>query len=61
VVVVAVDREDHQEYPGNVPGSGSREEAFSVGGGSIPDIQLLGATDFDDLLTSELVVGAFVL
>ena len=30
--VVAVDRIDHQECPGNVPGSMAREEACSEGG-----------------------------
>jgi hypothetical protein len=59
--VVAVDREDHQECPGNVPQSTAREEACSKGGGSIPDIQILGATAFDNLLASEQVVGTFFL
>ena len=59
--VVAVDRVDHQECPGNVPGSTAREEACSEGGGGIPDIQILGATAFDDLLASEQVVGTFFL
>ena len=61
VEVVAVDRVDHQEYPGNVPGSTAREEACSEGCGGIPDIQILRATAFDDLLTSEQVVGTFFL
>jgi hypothetical protein len=51
--VVAVDLVDYQECPGKVPGSTAREEACSEGGGSIPDIQILGATAFDDLLASE--------
>jgi len=59
--VVAVDRVDHQECPGNAPGSTAREEACSEGGGGIPDIQTLGATAFDDLLASEQVVGTFFL
>jgi hypothetical protein len=59
--VVAVDRVEHQECPGNVPGSTAREEACSEGGGGIPDIQILGATAFDDLLASEQVVGTFFL
>jgi hypothetical protein len=59
--VVAVDRVDHQECPGNAPGSTAREEACSEGGGGIPDIQILGATAFDDLLASEQVVGTFFL
>ena len=59
--MVAVDRVDHQECQGNVPGSTAREEACSEGGGSIPDIQILGATAFDDLLASEQVVGTFFL
>jgi hypothetical protein len=33
----------------------------SEGGGGIPDIQILGATAFDDLLASEQVVGTFFL
>jgi len=59
--VVAVDRVDHQECPGYAPGSTAREEACSEGGGGIPYIQILGATAFDDLLASELVVGTFFL
>jgi hypothetical protein len=59
--VVAVDRVDLQQCPGNIPRSTAREEAWSEGGGSIPDIQMLGATAFDDLLASEQVVGTFFL
>jgi hypothetical protein len=59
--VVAVDRVDHQECPGNVPGSTVREEACSEGGCGIPDIQILGGTAFDDLLALEQVVGTFFL
>ena len=59
--VVAVDRVDHQECPGNAPGSTAREEACSEGGSGIPDIQILGATAFDDLQASEQVVGIFCL
>jgi len=59
--VVAVDRVDHQEYPGNVPRSTPREEVCSEGGGGISDIQILGATAFDNLLASEQVVGTFFL
>jgi hypothetical protein len=59
--VVALDRVDHQECPGNAPGSTAREEACSEGGGCIPDIQILGSTAFDDLLASEQVVGTFFL
>jgi len=59
--VVAVDWVDHQECPGNAPGSTASEEACSEGGGVIPDIQILGATVFDDLLSSEQVVGTFFL
>jgi len=59
--VVAVDLVDHQECPGNVPGFTAREEACSEGGGSIPDIQITGATAFDDLLASQQVVGTFFL
>ena len=59
--VVAVDRVDHQECPGNVAGSTAREEACSEGGGGIPDIEILRATAFDDLLASEQVVGTFFL
>jgi len=59
--VVAVDRVDHQEYPGNEPGCTAREEACSEGGGGIPDIQILRATAFDDLLASEQIVGTFFL
>jgi hypothetical protein len=33
----------------------------SEGGGGIPDIQILRATAFDDLLASEQVVGTFFL
>jgi len=44
VEVVAVDRVDHQECTGNVPGSGVRGEVCSEGGGGIPDIRILGAT-----------------
>jgi len=57
--VVAVDLVDHQECPGNAPGCTAREEACSKSGTGIPDIQILGATAFDDLLASELVVGTF--
>jgi hypothetical protein len=57
--VVAVDRVDHQECPGNAPASNAREEACSEGGGGIPDVQILGETAFDDLLASEQVVGTF--
>jgi len=59
--VVAVDCVDHQGCPGNAPGSTAMEEACSEGGGGIPDIQMLGATAFDDLLASEQVVGIFCL
>jgi len=59
--VVAVYRVDHAECPGNAPGSKASEEACSEGGGGIPDIQILGATAFDDLLASEQVVGPFFL
>jgi hypothetical protein len=59
--VVAVDRVDHQECPGNIPGSTATEEACSEGGGGIPDIPILGATAFDDILASEQVVGTFFL
>jgi hypothetical protein len=59
--VVAVDRVDHQECPGNVQGSMAWAEACSEGGGGIPDIRILRATAFDDLLASEQVVGTFFL
>jgi len=59
--VVAVDRVDDQECAGNVPGSTATEEGCSEGGGGMPDIYLLGATAFDDLLASEQVVGTFFL
>ena len=59
--VVAVDRVDNQECPGDAPGSTAREEACSEGGSGIPDTQILGATAFDDLLASEQVVGPFFL
>jgi hypothetical protein len=59
--VVAVDWVDHHECPGNVPGSMDTEEVCSEGGGCIPDIQILGATAFDDLLASEQVVGTSFL
>ena len=59
--VVAVDLVDHQECPGNAPGSTAREEACSEGGGGIPDIQILGANAFDDQLASEEVVWTFFL
>jgi hypothetical protein len=59
--VVAVDWVDHQECPGNVQGSTAREEACSEGGCSIPDIQTLRATAFDDLLASEQVIGTCFL
>ena len=60
--VVVVDQVDDQECPGNIPGSTAREEACSEeGGGSIPDIQILRATAFDYLLSSEQVVGTFFL
>jgi len=39
----------------------AREEACSEGGGGIPDIQILGATTFDDLLASEEVFWTFFL
>jgi hypothetical protein len=59
--VMAVDRVDHQECPGNVPESAAREEVCSKGGGGISDIQILGETAFDDLLATEQVVGTFIL
>jgi hypothetical protein len=59
--VVAVDRVDHQQCPRNVPGSTAREEVCSEAGGGIPDIQILRATAFDDLLATEQVVGTFFL
>jgi hypothetical protein len=37
------------------------EEACSEGGGGVPNIQILGATAFDDLLASEQVIGTFFL
>jgi len=51
--VVAVDRVDHQECPRYQPGSMAREEASSERGGGIPDIQILEATAFEDVLSSE--------
>ena len=57
--MVAVDRVDHQECPGNVTGSMARVEACSKRSRSIPDIQILRATAFDDLLASEQVIGLF--
>jgi len=39
----------------------AREEACSEGGGGVPDILILGATTFDDLLASEEVVWTFFL
>ena len=39
----------------------AREEACSEGGGGVPDIQILGATTFDDRLASEEVVWTFFL
>ena len=57
--MVAVDRVDHQECPGDVPGFTAREEACSEGGGGIPDVQILGATAFDYVLASEQVFGTF--
>jgi len=59
--VVAVDRVDHQKCPGNAPGSTARDEACSEGGGSIPHIQIFGATAFDDLLACDQDVGTFFL
>jgi len=59
--VVAVDRVGHQECPGDVPGFTAREEACSKGCGGIPDIQILGASAFDNRLASEQVVGTFFL
>jgi hypothetical protein len=61
VEVFVVDQVDHQECPGNVQRSTAREEVCSDAGGSIPDIQILRATSFDDLLASEQVVGIFFL
>ena len=51
--VVAVDRVDHQDCPGNEPVPMAREAACSEGGGGIPDIQILRAIALDDLLASE--------
>jgi len=59
--VVPVDRVDHQEWPGNAPGSTAREDVCSEGGGGIPDIQILGATAFDNLPASEQVVRTIFL
>jgi hypothetical protein len=59
--VVVVDWVGHQECPGNVPGSTTREQACSDRGGGIPDIQLLGTTAFDNLLASMQVVRTFFL
>ena len=59
--MVAVEHVDHQECPGNVPGTAAREEVCSEGCSGIPDIQILGATAFDDILASEQVVGTFFL
>ena len=39
----------------------AREEACSEGGGGFPDIVILGATNFDDQLSSEEVVWTFFL
>jgi len=39
----------------------AREEGCSKEGGDIPDIQILGATTFDDLLASEQVVWTMFL
>ena len=58
---MAVDQVDHQDYPGNVPGSTAREEACSEGCGGIPAIQILGATAFDDPMATEQVVWTFFL
>jgi hypothetical protein len=59
--VVEVDRVDHPQCPGNVPGSTAREEGYSGGGGGIAVIQILGATAVDDLLASAQVIGTFFL
>jgi hypothetical protein len=56
--VVAVNQVDHQKRPRNVSGYMARaEEAYSDRSGSIQDIEMLGATAFDDLLASEQVIG----
>jgi len=39
----------------------AREEAYSEGCGGVPDILILGANAFDDLLASEQVVWTFFL
>jgi len=57
--VVSVNSVHRQECHGNVPGSMARKELCSNGGGGFPDIQILRATGFDDLLASEQVVGTF--
>jgi len=59
--VVAVDRVDHQECPGNVPESTARQEACSEGGAGIPDIEILGSTAIEDRQATEQVVGTFFL
>jgi len=58
---VAVVRVNPWECPGNEAGFTAREEACSDAGGSIPEIQILGATVFGNLLASEQVVGIFFL
>jgi len=52
---------DQNEYPRNIPGSTAMVEVFSAGSSAIPDIQILRAAAFNDLLVSELVVGTFLL
>jgi hypothetical protein len=59
--VVAVDRVNHQECPGNVPISTVREEECSERDSGITDMQILGITAFDDLLASQQIVGTFFL
>jgi len=51
--VLAVDWLHHQERPVNEPGLTAQEEACSEWGCSIPDIHILAATAFDNLLASE--------
>jgi len=39
----------------------AREEVCSEGGGNVPEIQILGANDFDDLPASRVIVWTFFL
>jgi len=59
--VVAANWVHHQQCHGDKLSSTTRKQRWFEVNGSIPKIQILGATAFDNVLASEQTVGTFFL